>query len=49
MYHKYTEEEKQEIIARYSSGKESVAEIVKSSGIPRSTIYTWIEENSKTR
>lgn len=45
MYHKYTEEEKQEIIARYSSGKESVAEIVKSSGIPRSTIYTWIEEN----
>ena len=40
---KYTENEKSAIIARYNSG-ESVADLVRDTQIPRSTIYAWIEE-----
>ena len=35
-------QEKQALVARYQTG-ESVAEICASSGIPRSTFYTWIK------
>lgn len=49
MNRKYTNEEKQEIITRYSSGNESVAEIVTDTGIPRSTIYNWIKQNQKVK
>lgn len=49
MNHKYTNEEKQAIITRYSSGNESVAEIVTDTGIPRSTIYNWIKQNQKVK
>lgn len=41
---KYTDEQKQDIINRYTNG-ESVSNIVVDSQIPRSTIYSWIKEN----
>lgn len=41
---KYTDEQKQKVINRYTSG-ESVSDIVAYSQIPRSTIYSWIKEN----
>ena len=39
---KFNKEEKQSLVARYQSG-ESVAEICASSGVPRSTFYTWVK------
>lgn len=41
---KYTNEQKQSVINRYTHG-ETVANIVADSQIPRSTIYSWIKEN----
>ena len=46
---KYTDTEKQAIIARYSFGNESVANIVADTGIPRSTIYAWIKQSQKVK
>lgn len=40
---KYTENEKSIITARYGKG-ESVADLVRDTHIPRSTIYAWIKE-----
>ena len=48
---KYTNDQKQDIIHRFSSG-ESVAVLSKTMGVPRSTIYTWIkrhQENTKNK
>lgn len=45
--HKYTSEQKQDIINRYTNG-ESVANIVGDSKIPRSTIYSWIKEHQNS-
>lgn len=42
---KYTENEKSTITARYNNG-ESVADIVRDTQIPRSTIYAWIKETA---
>ena len=39
----YTEEIKAQIITRYKS-KESIINISKETGIPRSTIYRWIND-----
>ena len=48
----YESKEKQAIIARYLNG-EAIASIVSDSGVPRSTIYTWIkqfkDENAQTK
>lgn len=41
---KYSDEQKQEIIERYTNGK-SVSDIVADFQIPRSTIYSWIKES----
>lgn len=49
MNRKYTDSEKQAIFARYSSGSESVANIVADTGIPRSTIYAWIKQSQKVK
>ena len=40
---RYTENEKCTVISRYNNG-ESVADIVRDTQIPRSTIYAWIKE-----
>ena len=40
---KYTENEKSIIISRYKDG-EAVADLVRDTQIPRSTIYAWIQE-----
>ena len=40
---KYTENEKSIIISRYNDG-EAVADLVRDTQIPRSTIYAWIQE-----
>ncbi len=40
---KYTEEEKQSVIARYAVSKETVSDILDDTGIPRSTFYGWLE------
>jgi len=45
---KYTEKTRKNIQKRYMSG-ETVAEISKSTGIPRSTMYSWIAECRKER
>ena len=44
---KYTDEQKKEVIERYANG-ESVLDIVAYSQIPRSTIYSWINENQNS-
>lgn len=55
MKRKYSDEEKQKIIARYISGKESAANILADTGIPKSTFYSWLklyreeQENSKRK
>ena len=41
---KYTENEKSIITTRYKNG-ESVSDLVTDTGIPRSTIYSWIKED----
>ena len=48
MNQKYTTEEKQAIYQRYKNG-ESVTSIAAESDIPRSTIYTWIQQFSETK
>ncbi|MBQ6570450.1 MAG: IS3 family transposase [Clostridia bacterium] len=45
MNQKYTESEKSNVTNRYNSG-ETVAELVLSTGIPRSTIYAWIKKTN---
>ena len=40
---KYTQEEKQSVIARYAVSKEPVSDILNDTGIPRSTFYGWLE------
>ena len=48
---KYSNEQKQDIINRFSAG-ESVAVLSQTTGIPRSTIYTWIkksQDNAKNK
>lgn len=40
---KYTQEEKQAVIARYAVNKEPVSIILSESGIPKSTFYGWLE------
>ena len=40
---RYTENEKCTVISRYNNG-ESVADLVRDTQIPRSTIYAWIKE-----
>ena len=40
---KYTENEKSIITSRYNNG-ESVADLVRDTHFPRSTIYAWIKE-----
>lgn len=42
---KYSESEKSTIISRYDNG-ESVADLVRDTQIPRSTIYAWIKEKT---
>lgn len=44
----YTAEEKQAVIYRYRSGV-AIADISKETGIARNTIYTWIEEDGKSK
>ena len=46
MNKKYTEIEKQTVLEQFSNG-ESVASIVASTGIPRSTIYAWIKASKE--
>ncbi len=45
MKQKYTAEEKQTVLNRFSKG-DSIASIVSGTGIPRSTIYTWIKKST---
>ncbi len=55
MKRKYSNEEKQKIIERYISGKESSANILTDTGIPKSTFYSWLksyreeQENNKRK
>lgn len=42
---KYTENEKSIITSRYNNG-ESVADLVRDTHFPRSTIYAWIKETA---
>lgn len=42
---RYTENEKCTVISRYNNG-ESVADLVRDTQIPRSTIYAWIKEKT---
>ena len=44
----YTAEEKQAVIDRYRSGV-AIADIAKETGVARNTIYTWIEEDGKSK
>lgn len=48
MNQKYTAEEKQSIYQRYKNG-ETVAALADNTGIPRSTIYAWIQSHSKVK
>ena len=41
---KYTTDQRQDVITRFSSG-ESVTVLSETTGIPRSTIYAWIKQN----
>lgn len=43
---KHNDAEKQTVLAQYSSGK-SVSNIVSNTGIPRSTIYSWIKRSAE--
>ena len=38
---KYTEEEKQSVIARYAVSKETVSDILDDTGVTRSSFYRW--------
>ncbi len=55
MNHKYTDEEKMQIINRYISGDETATDIIADTGIPKSTFYNWLkayqseQENSKRK
>lgn len=44
---KYTKEKKQNAIARYAVGNESVSDILADMGIPKSTFYGWLEAERK--
>ena len=44
----YTAEEKQKVIDKYRSGV-AIADISKETGVARNTIYTWIEEDGKSK
>ena len=44
MKSKFTQEEKQAILKRYISRTESIAEIIASVGISKSTFYKWLSE-----
>ena len=44
MKSKFTQEEKQAILKRYISRTESVAEIITSAGISKSTFYKWLSD-----
>jgi transposase-like protein len=46
---KYTKEEKQNAIARYAVGNESVSDILADMGIPKSTFYGWLEAWSSVK
>lgn len=45
---KYSDAEKQKIVDRYQNG-ESIISLVNDTGIPRSTIYTWIKQEADTK
>lgn len=55
MNHKYSDEEKMQIINRYISGDETATDIIADTGIPKSTFYNWLkayqgeQENSKRK
>ena len=40
---KYTDEEKQSVIARYAISSEHISDILADTGIPKSTFYGWLE------
>ncbi len=48
MNNKYTESQKQSVIELFASGK-TVSTIVASTGIPRSTIYSWIKASREKK
>ena len=43
----YTQQEKQNAIARYAVSNESVSEILADTGIPKSTFYGWLDAERK--
>ncbi|MBP3897413.1 MAG: transposase [Mogibacterium sp.] len=43
----YTQEEKQNAIARYAVSNESVSDILADTGIPKSTFYGWLDAERK--
>ncbi len=47
MKHKYTDEQRQQIIARYITGRETAASIIADTGIPKSTFYSWLKTYQK--
>ena len=47
MKHKYTNEEKHQIINRHISGKETATGIIADFGIPKSTFYSWLKAYQK--
>ena len=55
MKHKYTNEQKQQIITRYITGGETAANIIADTVIPKSTFYSWLkiyqkeQENSQRK
>lgn len=55
MKHKYTDEQRQQIIARYITGGETAANIIADTVIPKSTFYSWLkiykkeQENSQRK
>lgn len=48
MNQKHSDDEKQKIVDRYQNG-ESVTSLINDTGIPRSTIYAWIKQESDTK
>ncbi|MBC8538915.1 transposase, partial [Christensenellaceae bacterium NSJ-63] len=55
MNYKYSIEERQKIIERYISDGETAASIIASTGVPKSTFYSWLktyreeQENNKRK
>ena len=47
MKHKYTNEEKHQIITRYIAGGKTAASIIADTGIPKSTFYSWLKAYKK--